>query len=165
MVRHLYSDFLKDKRTYSQLEGYWRNLWSQVLFRTNQEQEWTNPWLNTSCVDGSRLMDGDPIFSAWCPERRLGVRIVQYEPRSSDMDLNVAMTTFDPDYANIKVLEVFCALSKEAARTIQAILISFVIFEFAGWFRQQLIAGPQFVPMEEYTPPVVNPTRRMPIPA
>jgi hypothetical protein len=126
MVKHLYEHFLDDVTEYAQAEDFWQKLWEEAIRRTGQENQWKTPWLNTCCVDGSRLRDGDPIFSAWCPKRKRAVRISQHAPRRADLDLQVNISNFDPEFANIEALEVFCALSVEASERIYELIIPFV---------------------------------------
>ena len=86
MVRHIASDFLKDKRQYHQAERYWRELWDRLVGETGVAEQWSTPWL------GAPLRDGDPMFSAVAPALRRGVHVIQHEPTSEALYPQNALT-------------------------------------------------------------------------
>lgn len=64
-------------------------------------------------------MDGNPIFSAWSPRERKGIRVIQYAPTSGGLEFDHWLDTFggrlgDPD--TVRTLTIACALSEEAAQ-------------------------------------------------
>ena len=81
----LYPDFLSDAGQYHAAEASWRQLWAGVMLRTGQTDRWATPWLNTEYADGTQCLDGNPIFSALCAERKLAIRVIQLE-REQDLD-------------------------------------------------------------------------------
>src|SRR5262245_35606075 len=133
MVKHLFPTFLQDEAQYRQTEAYWHGLWDDVLSGTGKDGEWETPWLNTVCLNGTVLRDGDPIFSTWDPRRKLAVRIVQYAPQSDDVDLTCSIARFDEEVQDLRVLEIFCALSEEAAQQAEELLGRFVRTGQIGW--------------------------------
>ena len=58
---------------------------------------WVSPWLQTSD-------DGNPIFTAWCPERRIGIRVIEhefkFEPFYGEFELDYYKDYFDKDGPN-----------------------------------------------------------------
>src|SRR6266571_5066970 len=88
MAAHLFPRFLADPAEYSRAEAYWRSLWEELTRLTGQVQEWRHPWLQTAYADGTPFRDGDPIFSAWSPSRKLGVRVIQNEPQQEALALD-----------------------------------------------------------------------------
>jgi hypothetical protein len=76
----LLSDFLNDPAQYEKAESVWRDVWQNIMRETGQEALWKSPWMNTVFNDGTPFRDGNPIFTAVCPTRHLGVRVVQVHP-------------------------------------------------------------------------------------
>lgn len=50
----------------------WRALWERLAPVRRQVDEWQTPWLDES------WKDGNPMFSAWSPKVRRGIRILQH---------------------------------------------------------------------------------------
>src|SRR5438046_1969229 len=94
MVDFLYPNFLEDSQEYERAEALWNERWTDLVRRVGQEKLWQNPWLNTKFANGTPFRDGNPIFSAVAPKRRLGVRIIQLEPSGNPKELNVWTDTF-----------------------------------------------------------------------
>jgi hypothetical protein len=116
MVRHLFPDFLDDKTAYDSAEAFWRNLWDEMLDMTGQRGAWRTPWLNAAFASGTPFRDGDPIFSALCPRRRLGVRVIQHEPEEDGPELDTWVDWSGDEWSDIgrvRVLVLSCALSEE----------------------------------------------------
>jgi hypothetical protein len=51
----------------------WQAEWMKVNGSARELGGWTSPWLDES------WRDGNPIFSAWSPTLRRGLRIIQHE--------------------------------------------------------------------------------------
>jgi hypothetical protein len=79
-MTQLFENFLKDEEQYDAAEKLWQQRWTDLVRHRGQEKIWHSPWINACFADGSKTRDGNPIFSAICPSRRLAVRIVQVEP-------------------------------------------------------------------------------------
>ncbi len=67
-----YPDFATDPASYDASVREWQALWASIDAFARELHEWTEPWLDTS------MRDGNPIFSAWSPSLRCGVRIIQH---------------------------------------------------------------------------------------
>ena len=118
MVTHRFLTFLEDRSEYTRATDYWVELWERVDPLRRLLDGWKSPWLSTSFGDGSLDMDGNPIFSAFSPSLRKGVRIIQYPPTSNRIEFDFWQDTFggprtDPEA--IRELVIACALSDEAA--------------------------------------------------
>src|SRR3954471_20346896 len=94
---YLYSDFLHDQSQYALAERYWADLFEHIVQSEGVKSEWQHPWLNNRFSDGTPFGDGNPIFSARCRSRGLGVRIIQTEPNSvpQGADFDSWLDTFD----------------------------------------------------------------------
>jgi hypothetical protein len=126
VVQHSFPNFLGDEAAYAEAERFWADLWARVLLEAGEEGRWRSPWLNTTCVDGTRIRDGDPIFSAIRDDGARAVRVVQFAPRKAGGELWTNVRTFDPDGENIELLEVFCSLPDEVERQAAAELLRWV---------------------------------------
>ena len=119
MAQHLFPNFLHDPAEYAQAERYWQDLFTRVTREAGVEGEWQSPWLVTRFADGTPFADGNPIFSAWSPVRRVGVRVIQYEGAAAELDgaeFESWLDTFDPEGENVRELVISCALSADAER-------------------------------------------------
>src|SRR5687767_5374442 len=129
MTQHMYADFLTDPQQYEQAERFWSKLFDQIVAECKVEREWVHPWLNTRFADGTAFGDGDPIFSAWSPGRRVGLRIIQLDPGSgSGGDVHARFDQFDADGADpaIRVLVISCVLDAEVVELVEHLMRKWV---------------------------------------
>ncbi len=117
MVQHLFPRFLADPAEYAKAEDYWRRLWEELARFSDRQQEWQCPWLTTTFADGTPFRDGDPIFSAWSPSRKLGVRVIQNEPQSPELELDSWVDRVGDEWSGgeVSTLVISCALSRQSA--------------------------------------------------
>lgn len=114
MVRYLFPNFLTDAQEYEQAEAIWREHWDDLVRRLGQEWLWEHPWLNTTFADGTPCRDGNPIFSALSPHRRLGVHVIQLEPSDDPKEFYVWSDTFAKGTPEaVKELVISCVLSHQ----------------------------------------------------
>lgn len=114
MVDYLYPSFLSNPYEYEQAEALWRDRWEELLRWAGQREErWKTPWLNTDLANGVPCRDGNPIFSAICPSRRLGLRVIQLEPSGEPRELYFWIDMFGEGEETIKELVISCALTEE----------------------------------------------------
>ncbi|HWE38783.1 MAG TPA: hypothetical protein VG406_19700 [Isosphaeraceae bacterium] len=114
MLKYLYKDFLDNVDEYRASEGYWIRRWQEAI-DIHSRPGWSYPWISTGSPD---LLDGNPIFSAFSPSKRRGVRIIQHAPTSQNVEIQawpdfVGGDFYDPDV--IQELVISCALSEPAA--------------------------------------------------
>lgn len=118
MVRYVFPHFLQDSSEYEKARSYWVDLWNRIDKRQRLQRDWRHPWLSSGVVAGEELQDGNPIFSAFNPETRCGIRIIQYPPESDRVEFDWWLDTFGgpaTDPHAIRELVIACALSEEAA--------------------------------------------------
>ena len=89
MVEHVLPNFLRDPSDYARAEDYWVRLWTEVDEFQRRLHDWRHPWLSSGTVGGAELRDGNPIFSAYSPERRCGIRVIQYPPESDHLEFRL----------------------------------------------------------------------------
>ncbi len=111
MIDHLYSNFLNDPREYSFSENYWRELWQNISDQDRSRFGWQQPWFQPLPRE---LGQGNPIFSAFSPLLRRGIRVIQHEPTRQTLEIQAWPDSFggpitDPE--SIKELVIACALS------------------------------------------------------
>jgi hypothetical protein len=112
MSRFLFPDFLNDPQQYHEAEGLWLKAWKELADEVGQAQLWESPFYTTTFVDGTPCRDGDPIFSAVNPTRRLGVRIIQFEPTGDAEEIVSWLDTFakgEPE--EVRELVISCSLT------------------------------------------------------
>jgi hypothetical protein len=122
MVRHIDRDFLTNRRQYRHAEKFWRDLWERLVAGAGVAGTWQQPWL------GTPLRDGDPMFRAVSHDLGRGVRVIQHEPTSNDLELVWWLDRFGEEGIDpvIEQLVISCALSKQAADQAQQLLWSWV---------------------------------------
>jgi serine/threonine protein kinase len=114
MVDYLFPHFLSTPREYEQAESIWQQRWQDLLRRVGQEGQWQTPWVNTNFANGTPCRDGNPIFSAVSPSRRLAVRIVQLEPADDAMEFHVWKDSFaEVSPEAVEELVISCVLTQE----------------------------------------------------
>ncbi len=115
MVAHMYPKFLEDRSEYRAAEEHWNALWSSIKPAGQADEAWLTPWLGTGSPE---IRDGNPIFSAWSPRLKRGVRVIQHEPTSDEVEFSVWFDTFGGDAADpesIHELVIACALSSASS--------------------------------------------------
>src|SRR5262245_6873146 len=118
MATELFPCFLSDARRYEQAERWWGDLWRDILAQTRQEAVWHSPWLHSD-------RDGNPIFSAINPARRLGVQVIQEAPESPDEgDLDYWVDWFgeEREADSVQKLVICCVLTDRTAPLIADVL-------------------------------------------
>ena len=114
MGDYLFPHFLSDPREYGQAESVWQQRWQDLLRRVGQEGLWQTPWLNTYFANGTPCRDGNPIFSAVCPSRRLAVRVIQFDPADDAKEIHVWKDTFAEGSSEaIEELVISCVLTEQ----------------------------------------------------
>lgn len=111
----LYANFLNDAEEYARTEDFWKRRWEQLLGELGQRAAWQSPWFNTTFVNGTPVGDGNPIFSAVCPSRRLGLQVIQLDPSDNDLEFRAWADTFGADTDAIRKLVVACTLTERSA--------------------------------------------------
>jgi hypothetical protein len=114
MAEFLFPDFLQDPRQYEQAESVWQRSWQDLIGRTGTLDLWETPWFSTNFNDGTPCRDGNPIFSAVSPTRRLGIQVIQLEPEENPREITYWMDTFakgEPEEVNELVIA--CVLSDQ----------------------------------------------------
>jgi hypothetical protein len=114
MVEFIFPDFLNSSSEYAQAEALWQSRWQELIRWVGQEGLWRTPWINTAFANGTTCRDGNPIFSAVCVTRRLGIRVIQQEPAGIPRELYFWTDTFaqgQPEAVNELVIS--CVLTDE----------------------------------------------------
>ena len=96
MIKHLFVNFMYDERDYRASEHYWEALWLRTNSDMIKDYNWVNPWISTGSPD---CLDGNPIFSAFSPSLRRGVRIIQHEPTTERLEIQAW-----PDFVDRELL-------------------------------------------------------------
>lgn len=84
MDAEIFPGFLGSPSKYDEVMRFWDERWAKLLTRTFRSKFWKSPWLGGGPTTLPPDRDGNPIFTAVCPSKALGVRIVQYEREAPD---------------------------------------------------------------------------------
>lgn len=123
-MTHLHANFLESPRTYEQARCFWRSIWEDA--QSQHGLEWQVPWLSEP---PAALQDGNPIFTAWSPQLRRAVRVIQRTPISGIPDLSYWLDVFggelhEPDA--VEELVVSCAPAVELVPELSAVLSDWI---------------------------------------
>jgi hypothetical protein len=114
MDKHLYPNFLTDPDEYAKAEALWTERWEEIRRSAMDPDAWEAPWFGTTFADGTPCRDGNPIFSAFSPLSRRGIRVIQQEPSADPHEPCVWIDTFDKDGSQeIDELVISCALTRK----------------------------------------------------
>jgi hypothetical protein len=143
MADLLYQNFLNDPQEYEQAQAHWKQGWQDLVRKLRLEKSWTSPWLNTTFADGTPFRDGNPIFTAVCTSRHLGIRVIQLEPLANSPELEFWTDTFaEGGPQAIRELVISCALSQETFRAALDLM--------SEWIERETIPpGPEGAPPTE----------------
>ncbi len=131
MVQHLCKRFLADAAEYESAQARWRQLWDKLIATEKPEAEWKVPWFAPEFVDGTAMRDGNPIFSAVSPTLRRGIRVLQHEPTTDQLELDYWLDTFGSDEP-ISELVISCALSDQAEQRAADLIRSWITLGCVG---------------------------------
>jgi hypothetical protein len=133
MVQSLFPNFLTDPDEYHRAVTLWRERWDELVRRVGQERQWVTPWLTTTFANGTPFADGNPIFSAVTPDRRLGVRVIQVEISEEPRELSFWTDTFaEGEPEAIKELVITCALTPQTLGDCLALMKRWITKEDVG---------------------------------
>jgi hypothetical protein len=134
MIDYLFPRFLDDPAEYAKAEAYWQRLWENLVPLTGA-REWRSPWLQTAFADGTPFRDGDPIFSAWFPSRKCGIRIIQNRPQGEDPALDFWPDTVGDEWSGeVSTLVISCVLSRQTAELARELISSWIRYGEASVF-------------------------------
>ena len=115
--QQMFTNFRSDSTEYAAAERFWQDLFARAAREEGVEGEWVVPWLNTRFAGGTPFGDGNPIFSAWSPARRVAVRVIQHDaadPPGED-GFDSWTDTFDGEGGEVRELVISCVLSDVAS--------------------------------------------------
>ena len=101
----LYKNFLEKKVIYNQNESYWKRYVRKALEPKAIEHE---SWLNTEYANGTKIYDGNPIYSAKLQHKK-AIRIIQEEPESDTRQIAAWLEETEDEHEN-KIEELVISL-------------------------------------------------------
>ena len=123
-MKYLHADFLESSRPYEQARSFWRSLLEEAQMR--HDVRWQIPWLNELPAE---LQDGNPIFTAWSPLLRRGLRVIQRRPSVELPDLGYWLDVFGGglhEPGAVEELVLNCSPSVELVPQLQALMSSWI---------------------------------------
>jgi hypothetical protein len=130
MIDYLFARFLSDPQEYKQAEMLWRARWGDLVHRVGQEWLWKTPWANTYSVNGTPIQDGNPIFSAISPRRRLGIRVIQLDPLDNPREIDAWTDTFAKGLPEaVRELVISCVLTDQTLLDAQDLMKQWITEE------------------------------------
>ena len=125
--KHLYRNFLNDRRVYNLNRGYWRRILSKL------GDNISIPFYKEYFANGTAFYDGNPIISAYIPELKKSIRIIQEEPECEEIELGAWTEATEVDNKNIEELVITLELSKEASKVAKELI--------TAWLQEDLNDG------------------------
>ena len=124
-VAYLFPNFLKDVDEYRRSEAFWSQLCNEIVNKHGNIRDWAT-------LDADPFLEGNPMLDWMSPLRRKGIRIIQEEVRTDELDMGAWTNTRggEPgEEGTWDELVVSCALSKESAELARRLLIEWAQFE------------------------------------
>jgi HD-GYP domain-containing protein (c-di-GMP phosphodiesterase class II) len=76
----MFKDYLSNPDTYQKLESFFTSALNEHLYSKRiNPAKYRTPYYNTTCVDGTRLMEANPIFSVRNTSTQNILRVVIHE--------------------------------------------------------------------------------------
>lgn len=116
----LYKNFLVKKKTYHQNESYWKRYVRKALEHKAIEHEF---WLKNEYANGTKIYDGNPIYSAKLQHRK-AIRIIQEEPESDTRQIAAWVKETEDEHEN-KIEEL--VISLELTRDTRKLALELII--------------------------------------
>ncbi len=126
-TKHLFKNFLQDKKTYRLNERYYQTMFTELLAQEAQ------PFYETTFVNGERFLDGNPIFSTAYHDRI--VRIIQ-KPPSSKPAWRVWLDQFD----NLDELAISLELTDQSSPLVRQLVQKWLVDRLPKDKMQELIS-------------------------
>ena len=125
MVRHLYKDFLKNKKEYKNAESYWEKLFQEIFSQTNIESK---KRLNYSFNNAEEFLDGNPITDRYFANNKKAIRIIQEEITTNSIKIDAWIKKIEIE-EDIEILELVISLelSEESTEIVKRLIDEWII--------------------------------------
>lgn len=124
MSKFLYADFLENKRSYNLAQGAWGRLLDSILKAHGYTHK---PYIN-QFQNGKKEYDGNPIFSAFIPEIKRAIRIIQVSPDEEGQDISAWIDDIElTEKSKTKELVLDLKLSPNARMTAKNLMEKWVL--------------------------------------
>lgn len=108
--KHLYCNFLNDKRVYNLNRGYWKKMLSDL------GKDMSIPMYNEHFSNGNLFYDGNPIISAHIPNLKKSIRIIQEAPETDEVEIGAWIENTEMQGENTPELVISLELSRESSK-------------------------------------------------
>ena len=122
MINNIYPNFLRDEVEYGLAEDFWIKIWESTDVRDRMRYDWRHPWFEPL---PAAIAEGNPIFSAFSPKLKRGIRIIQDEPKDSGLSIFAYPDFFGGDFSDprsIRELVISLVLSDISAKLALALI-------------------------------------------
>lgn len=109
-TKHLYRDFLINRRVYNLNRGYWKRMLSKI------GEEISIPFYNEHFSNGTPFYDGNPIISAYIPKLKKSIRIIQEDVETESVEIRAWTEDSEHEDDKIQELVISLELSRESAK-------------------------------------------------
>jgi len=123
----MYDNFLTDEKEYFSLEEYWKDHFTDLLKAAGEKPEdWQYPYYNTAFSNGTKFMDGNPIFSAQSLKTGEIMKIVQEAFEGEELLEHWE----DPEDQRLTIV---CALTENTQPAISNLLKEWIVKAGGTW--------------------------------
>jgi hypothetical protein len=123
-MTYLSVDFLTSPEKYEEARAFWRSLLEEAQMRC--DSKWQEPWLKEPPAE---LRDGNPIFTAWSPVFRRGLRVIQRPASLQIPDLSFWLDVFGGDLHEagaVEELVLNCAPAIDLVPQLERLIFSWI---------------------------------------
>lgn len=101
----LFKNIFNNIDNYHLCENFWIETW---INNCQKKENWSYPWLNNNFINGEKILDANPIFSAINNKEKKSIRIIIDEENIRYFSYNDFF-----DHLNIKELVIVCNMKKK----------------------------------------------------
>ena len=122
-----FGNYLHDEEIYLRLEEYWVDIFFMWLNKNNiDSDDWRSPYYNTCFVNGKKMMDGNPIFSAISSKTEKVIRIILESNSSENMFTWWTDTTMDSTMPHNELV-IICTLNEHDLKKVEEIVTMWIM--------------------------------------
>ncbi len=114
MKQHLFPNFLTNELEYQICKNYWE---VKVLYLFQKYKIGLSlPYLNTKYVNGKEQNNGNPIINYYIKNKNKALRIVQNEPKNTNLEISAWTSQFQTEDLDTTELVIVLELTPDAER-------------------------------------------------
>ena len=117
----IFHSFLSDPNVYKKTQAFWDNTVNELLPKLKKTR-----WIENKLPDGTKIQDGNPIYSILLPQLKKAVRIIQLPADYSTSLLSIWLNNTEDNDETVQELAFFIQLNKQSFDDAKILISSFI---------------------------------------